>query len=208
MPEFDPAQLPARDVYFLLTSLVVPRPIAWVSSVDARGRRSLAPHSCFAICSSQPPVVQFTSIGQKESLHNVQDTGAFVVNVVSEHLVKPVNLTYADFPPGEDAFAWAGLKGAASKLVAPPRVASAHAVLECRLRRVLPVGNGTMVFGDVVHISVGEEVWRDGRVQPELLRPVARLAGSGYVTVHEVFRLPRATWAGLQGARDRPTVDD
>lgn len=200
MPEFDPHDLAPRDTYFLLTSLVVPRPIAWVSTLSAEGVRNLAPHSYFNAISSSPPIVHFTSTGVKDSLRNVRATGEFVVNVVSRDLLEVMNLTAADFPPGEDEFAWAGLDAAPSQTVAAPRVASARAALECRVREVLSMGNGTMVFGDVLHFHVDDDVWRDGRVAPELLQPVGRLSGAGYAPVDTVLRLPRPRWDDV---RDR-----
>lgn len=199
MPEFDPHDLAPRDTYFLLTSLVVPRPIAWVSTLSAEGVRNLAPHSYFNAISSSPPIVHFTSTGVKDSLRNVRATGEFVVNVVSRDLLEVMNLTAADFPPGEDEFAWAGLDAAPSQTVAAPRVASARAALECRVREVLSMGNGTMVFGDVLHFHVDDDVWRDGRVAPELLQPVGRLSGAGYAPVDTVLRLPRPRWDDVRG---------
>jgi flavin reductase (DIM6/NTAB) family NADH-FMN oxidoreductase RutF len=192
--EIDPATLQGREGYFLLTGLVVPRPIAWVSSLSADGMRNLAPHSYFNACSTDPLIVHFTSTGVKDTLRNVRSTGEFVVNIVSMELLEPMNLTAADFPPGEDEFTWAHLKAAPSTVVAPPRVAAAPAALECRVREIKPVGNGNMVFGDVVHLHVAERVWRDGRVDPHALAPVGRLAGSAYLTPGEVVKIPRPTW--------------
>jgi flavin reductase (DIM6/NTAB) family NADH-FMN oxidoreductase RutF len=198
MPSFDPATLPSREAYFLLTSLVVPRPIAWVSSLDAEGQRNLAPHSYFNAISSDPPIVHFTSTGVKDTLRNVRATGEFVVNVVTEDLAEAMNVTAADFPPGEDEFAWAGLDTAPSAVVKPPRVAAAKAALECRVHQILSLGNGNMVFGDVLHVWVDDAVWRDGRVDPDALRAVGRLAGSSYMRVGGTYKMPRPTWADLQ----------
>lgn len=194
MPQFVPESLAPREAYHLLTSLVVPRPIAWVSTLSESGARNLAPHSYFNVISSDPPIVHFTSSGLKDTLRNARTTGEFVVSVVSRELVDAMNVTAADFPPGEDEFAWARVESAASTVVAPPRVAESKAALECRVREVLVMGNGTMVFGEVVHIHIADDVWRDGRVRPDLLRPVGRLAGSDYAFVEEVHRLPRPSW--------------
>jgi flavin reductase (DIM6/NTAB) family NADH-FMN oxidoreductase RutF len=194
VPELNPEDLEPRGVYFLLTSLVVPRPIAWVSSLSEDGSRNLAPHSYFNMVSSKPPVVHFTSTGEKDTLRNVRATGEFVVNVVSEDLLEPMNLTAAEFPPDEDEFAWAELEVAASATVKPPRVAAAKAALECRVRDIQAIGNGNMVFGDVVHVHVDDSVWVDGRVDPALLSPVGRLAGWNYAPLRDVVRIPRPTW--------------
>lgn len=194
MPNFDPDDLAPREAYHLLTSLVVPRPIAWVSTLSVDGARNLAPHSYFNIISSAPPIVHFTSAGVKDTLRNVRATGEFVVNVVSRDLLEAMNTTAADFPTGEDEFAWADLEAAASATVAPPRVARAKAALECRVRDVLSMGNGTMVFGDVTCFHVADEVWHDGRVDPVVLEPVGRLSGTGYTLVKDLHHLPRPVW--------------
>ncbi|MFE4667363.1 flavin reductase family protein [Streptomyces sp. NPDC056716] len=189
---------PVRDVYHLLTSLVVPRPIAWVSTLGPGGVRNVAPHSYFTIASHDPPHVVFGSTGVRDTLTNIRATGEFVVNVVSADLVGAMNLTAADFPPGEDEFAWAGLAETPGVRVAVPRVARARAHLECRLVREVPVGGSVLVIGEVLHLHVAPEVWRAGRVDPELLAPVARLSGSAYAPLGEVFRLPRPDWEGLR----------
>jgi flavin reductase (DIM6/NTAB) family NADH-FMN oxidoreductase RutF len=194
MAEIDPGTLPDRAVYRLLTSLVVPRPIAWVSTLAADGTRNLAPHSYFNIISSSPPVVHFTSTGEKDSLRNVRTTGEFVVNVVTVELAEQMNLTSADLPPGEDEFTWAGLDAAASKLVAAPRVALARAALECRVHSEITIGSGTMVFGSVVHVTVDDDLLEDDRVVPERLRALGRLGTTGYTTVEQPFHMTRPTW--------------
>lgn len=196
MPQFVAEDLAPREAYHLLTSLVVPRPIAWVSTLAEDGTRNLAPHSYFNVISSDPPIVHFTSSGQKDTLRNARATGEFVVNVVSRDLVDAMNVTAAAFASGEDEFTWAAVEAAPSTVVRAPRVADTKAALECRVRKTLSMGNGTMVFGQVVHIHVADEVWRDGRVAPDLLRPVGRLSGSDYTFVEAVHRLPR------------PSVDD
>jgi flavin reductase (DIM6/NTAB) family NADH-FMN oxidoreductase RutF len=200
--QLDPAALPGRQGRFLLTALVVPRPIAWVSTLSPEGVRNLAPHSYFNIVSSEPPIVHFTSSltanGEKDSLRNARATGEFVVNLVSRDLVEQMNTTAADFPPEEDEFSWAGLDATPSVKVAPPRVAAARAALECRVHDMIVVGNGHMVFGEVVHVHVAAEVWRDGRVDPVRLAAVARLGGSAYTQVTETFSIPRPTWQELR----------
>lgn len=200
MPAFDPSDLQPRENYLLLTSLVVPRPIAWVSTLSEAGVHNIAPHSYYNIVSSDPPIVHFTSSGAKDTLRNAQATGEFVVNVVTPDLLEAMNTTAARFPPDHDELAWVGLQTAPSDTVAPPRVATARAALECRVRQVLPMGNGTMVFGDVLRVHVADEVWRDGRVAADLLQPVGRLAGAEYVMVDRVTSLPRANWEELRDA--------
>jgi flavin reductase (DIM6/NTAB) family NADH-FMN oxidoreductase RutF len=199
----DPAAMEPNSVYHLLNSLVVPRPIAWVSTVSEAGVANIAPHSYFTVLSPNPPVVCFSSSGVKDTLHNVRFTGDFVVNVVGEELAEQMNLTSADFPPGESEFAAAGLTPAPSDLVRAPRLAEAPAAMECRLLQVLEIGNAPnhVVIGEVVRFHLAGRVWRDGRVNMEALRPVGRLAGSGYSHTRELFRMDRPTYAGLLAAR-------
>jgi flavin reductase (DIM6/NTAB) family NADH-FMN oxidoreductase RutF len=197
--EFDPSRFEGREGYFLLTALVVPRPIAWVSTVSADGARNLAPHSYFNAISSNPLVIHFTSTGVKDSLRNVKATGEFVVNIVSAPLAESMNLTAANFPPGEDEFAWANLADAPSKTITPPRVAEAAASFECTVNRIVSIGNGHMVFGDVMHLVVDEKIMREGRVAPDLLDPVGRLGGSWYTrAASDLFKMKRPTYDELK----------
>jgi flavin reductase (DIM6/NTAB) family NADH-FMN oxidoreductase RutF len=199
MPSFDPTELPGRAPYFLLTALVVPRPIAWVSSLSESAVVNLAPHSYFNAVSSDPLIVHFTSTGdrEKDSLRNCRASGEFVVNVVSRDLLVEMNLTSADAPPEVSELDLAGLATTPSLRVRPPRVARAKAALECRVVDIISKGNGNMVFGEVVHIVVDDSVWREGRVDPVLLDPVGRLAGSAYATLGEVLNIKRPTYAEL-----------
>jgi flavin reductase (DIM6/NTAB) family NADH-FMN oxidoreductase RutF len=187
--ELDLAALGERERYFLLTSVVVPRPIAWVSTIAADGTRNLAPYSYFNACSATPPIVHFTSTTSRDSIANVRETGEFVVNVVSEDLAPAMRTSSATLRDSEDEFEVAGLRVAPSRTVAPPRVAAAKVALECRLRQILEIGEGTMAFGDVLHVHVDRSVWRDGRVDPTLLRPVGRLGAPHLTTVAEVYSL-------------------
>jgi flavin reductase (DIM6/NTAB) family NADH-FMN oxidoreductase RutF len=189
MKRLTPADLDPRSVYFLMTSLVVPRPIAWVSTVSSTGKCNLAPYSHFNNCSANPPIVQFVSNGEKDTLRNVKATSEFVVNVVSDHLKQAMRITAANWPSDVDEFEMAGLERARSSMVAPPRVASARAALECRVRQILPMGEGNMVFGDVLCFHVSPNILIDGRIDSELLQPVGKLAGTNYSTIHRVERL-------------------
>ena len=116
-----------RDVYFLMTSLVTPRPIAWVSSMSRDGVLNLAPYSHFNNCSANPPIVHFTPSANKDTLRNVRETGEFVVNIVTHNLRKQMRITSAAWPAEIDEFEKAGLTSAASRFVKPPRVGAARA---------------------------------------------------------------------------------
>lgn len=197
--ELDPADWQTRQVYFLLTGLVIPRPIAWVSTRSPDGIRNLAPHSYFNAVASDPPHIMFSSTGVKDTLRNIRASGEFVVNLVSADLVEQMNYTATNFPPDQDEFGWAGLSEGPAHAVSAPRVKEAKAHLECRLAQEVPVGNSFVVIGEVVHFHVAPEVWRDGRVDPKLLDPVCRLAGTAYAELGEVYKLPRPTWDEVEG---------
>ena len=178
-----------RDLYFLMTSLVTPRPIAWVSSMSRDGVLNLAPYSHFNNCSANPPIVHFTPSANKDTLRNVRETGEFVVNIVTHNLRKQMRITSAAWPAEIDEFEKAGLTSAASRFVKPPRVGAARAALECKLREIIPMGEGFMVFGDVLCFHVAENVMVNGRVDYSRLQPVGKLDGKNYSTVGPVERL-------------------
>jgi flavin reductase (DIM6/NTAB) family NADH-FMN oxidoreductase RutF len=188
------AEIPPHDAYRLLNSVVVPRPIAWISTLRAGGGDNLAPHSYFTVSSIRPPVVQFTSVGRKDSLTNAEATGEFVVSVCTRELAEAVNATSVDAPPDVSEFDLAGLTREPSRLVAPPRVAESPVALECRLVGTRSFGESTVVFGEVVWIAVEPDVMREGTVAIDLLRPVSRLGGRDFGAVGEVFPLRRPTW--------------
>ena len=197
----DPDAVPG-GIYALLNSVVVPRPIAWVSTRSASGVDNLAPHSYFTVSSAAPPVVQFTSVGHKDSLRNAQATGQFVVSVCTEPLAQAVNTTAVPFPPEDSEFDAAGLTREPSARVAPPRVAESPVSLECELAGVQRFGASTVVFGRVVWVAVRPSVIRDDRVAIDLLRPIARLGGADYATVGDVFAIKRQSheeWLAARG---------
>src|SRR5919199_5101773 len=152
--ELSVAELGAGGTYPWLTAVVVPRPIAWVSSVSEDGVVNLAPHSFFTVASAEPPVVAFTSVGTKDSLRNIRQTGEFVVNLAPRSLAEQVNRTSTNFPPDVDELAIAGLTPQPSAVVGPPRVAESPVALECRADGERSFGRSTVVFGRVVHLSV------------------------------------------------------
>ncbi len=189
--DFDPADFSARAFYRLINSVVVPRPIAWVSTLSAEGVANLAPHSFFTVACVDPPVVQFTSVGRKDSLRNVEATREFVVNLTPEWLFEQVNATGTDFPPDGDEFAEVGLEREASLRVAPPRVVGSPAALECVLQGTTSFGDSTVVFGRVVHIAIEEDVLVDGHPSIERLKPLARLGRNEWGLLGEIRRIDR-----------------
>ncbi|MGP3998876.1 flavin reductase family protein [Streptomyces sp. 8N706] len=202
--DFDPAALDRNSFYKLLTSVVVPRPIAWVSTVSADGTDNLAPHSFFTISCVEPPVVQFTSVGRKDSLRNIEATGEFVVNLAPERLFEQINATATDFPPGVSEFDAVGVAREPSLRVKPPRVADSPVALECELHSTLRLGDSTVVLGTVVHAAVAEDVVVDGHPEVTKLRPLTRLGKDEWGTlgeVQEISRIRYADWDGRTGDR-------
>ncbi|MEU4667210.1 flavin reductase family protein [Amycolatopsis sp. NPDC023774] len=193
--DFDPADVAPFAFYRLLTAAVVPRPIAWVSSTSGSGVDNLAPHSFFTVASAAPPVLQFTSVGRKDTLRNVEATGQFVVNLAPEHLFEKINDTGTDFPPDHSEFDAAGLMREPSTKVKPPRVAQSPVAFECELHSTVGFGTSTVVFGRVVHVAVAEDVLDGDHPVIGRLRPLARLGGDEWGTVGDVKEIARIRFA-------------
>ena len=186
--EVAPSAFDVAQMNFILTGLVVPRAIGWISTVSAAGVPNLAPYSFFTVASTSPPHLLFSSAdAAKDSVVNARETGQFVANIADEDLVEELVASSAAVAPGVDEFQYAGLAAAASARVKPPRVARARAHLECEVRQFVEVGTSTLVIGEVVHIHVDPAIWAGGRVRADLLAPVARLGGSAYARLGEVF---------------------
>jgi flavin reductase (DIM6/NTAB) family NADH-FMN oxidoreductase RutF len=191
--DFNPAEM-GTAAYRLLNSVILPRPIAWVSTRSVSGVDNLAPHSFFTIAGVDPAVVSFTSVGVKDSLRNVLATREFVVCVSTEALVDQVNATGMNYPPDISEFDAVGLRREPSLRVAPPRVADSPVALECTLAGTHVFGNSTVVFGQVVHIAIDEEVFSDGRPDVGMLRPMARLGADEWTTVGTISEHERLRW--------------
>ncbi|WP_069817094.1 flavin reductase family protein [Streptomyces sp. TP-A0874] len=203
--DFEPEALGRTPFYKLLTSVIVPRPIAWVSTLSGEGVANLAPHSFFTVACVEPPVVQFTSVGRKDSLRNAEETGEFVVNLAPEHLFEQVNATGTDFPPGVSEFEAVGIAREPSLRVKPPRVAASPVALECELHSTTRLGDSTVVFGTVVHAAVSKEVIVEGHPEVTKLRPLARLGKNEWSSMGEILEIERIRYADWQdGARLTP----
>ena len=196
----DATLLSARERYQLFTSLVVPRPIGWISTWDAEGGANLAPYSFFAALSSSPMLVG-VSIGQragrpKDTLLNIRARRAFCVNVVSEPLLEAMNATSAEVEPGVDEFALAGLARGTSERVDAPFVEVCPAVLECVFRQEVDLGGApnTLAIGEVLGVRLAAGLpLPDGTLSVpfEALRPVGRLSGFEYMLPDRLRVLPR-----------------
>jgi flavin reductase (DIM6/NTAB) family NADH-FMN oxidoreductase RutF len=200
--DITPGDLPHREVYKLMTASIVPRPIAWVSTLSIEGQPNLAPFSFFnGVCSAPPtvvfcPMVRATDGDQKDTLRNVRQTGEFVVNFVTEALAEAMNLTAAEVPPEVNEFERAGLTPAPSKLVKVPRVAESPIHFECTLNQIVTIseqpGGGYLVIGTVVHMHFDDSVFREGNyIDLAAYQPIGRLTGSGYSRVRDTFELKR-----------------
>ena len=202
MQTFVPDEMSPRDSYRLMLSSIVPRPIAWVSTLGPEGTPNLAPYSFFTGVSGQPPVIML-SIAQKSSrfgggikdtLYNLQATGEFVINLVDTSLAEAMNQTAGEWPYAVDEFVLAGLAAAPCVDVRPPRVAGARVAMETRLHQIIPISGSTntIVLGRIVRYHVREDLLRpDGLIDAARLQPLARLGGAEYAALGEIFSLER-----------------
>ncbi|MBM3268632.1 MAG: flavin reductase family protein [Candidatus Sericytochromatia bacterium] len=202
---FDPADLSSRERYKILIGAIVPRPIAWVSTVSPAGLPNLAPFSFFNGVCSDPMAVSIAvgrrQTGLKDTLRNIEATGEFVINVVTEDLAEPMNRTSEEFPPEVDEFAVAGLTPLPGVKVAPPRVAESPINLECRLLQVVYLGDrpgsGSLVVGEVVYGHIRADLVDSWRIDAAKLRPIGRLGGAFYTrAATDVFKLLRPAGSG------------
>lgn len=194
----DPVSTPARDIYKLLIGTVVPRPIAFVSTVSADGVRNLAPFSFFNVICAEPPTVCFSTgfrIPSKDTLANVKATGEFVVNIVSEEIAEQMNLCSGEYAAGVDEFQISGLTPVASDLVKPPYVLESHVNMECRLVQTVEVSTrpmgGTLVIGEVLRFHIDGEIVANFRVDPDKLRAIGRMGGNEYTRTRDRFQMIR-----------------
>jgi flavin reductase (DIM6/NTAB) family NADH-FMN oxidoreductase RutF len=206
MMSIDPKECEPRQVYKLMTGLIVPRPVALVSTVDLKGVANLAPFSFFTGVGSVPPTVLFCPVvraggvgkdadGRKDTLRNVEETGEFVINVVSEAIAAAANATAAEVPPEVDEFVLSGLTAVASETVRAPRVAESPAQLECRVQQVIYTGRqpgaGVVVLGEIVRAHVRSDLFDDFRVDATGLDAVGRMAGNTWVRTQDRAELVR-----------------
>lgn len=177
----------------LIKGAIVPRPIAWVSTVSESGVKNLAPFSFFTVASMDPITLCF-SIGamdtEKDTLANIKETKQFVVNIVSESLANQMYTSSLAYQPEEDEFAIAGTKVEEGAYVKAPRVAKAPVHMECELDQVVEIGKGNLVLGKVIGYHIRDEVYQEtDKVDPHKLKPVGRMAGD-YSYIREFYTLP------------------
>ena len=191
----------------VLTGVIVPRPIAFVSSISTEGIVNLAPFSFFNAMAYDPATIVLgisRSAGwkEKDTLANIEATSEFVVNVVVDDIAEAMNSTAAEFPADVDEFEVGGLTAAPSELVRAPRVAESPVNMECRLNQVVAVGDGTkhaIVIGEIVLMHIRDDIINGHRINHQRLKPVGRLAGNMYCNTHDVYELVRPMYDGEEG---------
>jgi flavin reductase (DIM6/NTAB) family NADH-FMN oxidoreductase RutF len=197
----DVASADVVSVYRTLVGVVAPRPIAWVTTLDAAGRVNLAPFSFFNAFGANPPVVVFSPTlrrdgTKKDTLLNLESVGEFVLNAAVESVAEKMNATAKELPRGQSEAEFAGLTLVPSTKVRPPRVAESPVHLECKLCQIMSIGDGpiaaNLVIGQVLLMHIDDSVLDDhGAVDPRKLRPIARLGGDFYCRVSDLFEMHR-----------------
>ncbi|MBX3531631.1 MAG: flavin reductase family protein [Rhizobiaceae bacterium] len=182
-------------------AIVSPRPIGWISTLSVDGVPNLAPYSFFNMFSDKPFSVMFASDRPKDSAKNAVDTGEFVANLASHDLAEAVNASSIDAPADVDEFVHAGIDMAPCVLVKAPRVAAAHAALECKVSMAFHPkdadGNDMATFivmGEVVGVHIDDRYLRDGQFDASLAGNLARLGYHDYLSVAELFQMRRPKW--------------
>jgi len=200
--KIEPSTLPWKDAYKLLIGSILPRPIAFVSTINEKGGANVAPFSFFTGICADPfmvcfaPMLRGTDGEKKDTLLNIEATKEFVINVVSEEFVEKMNNCSIEFDRDVDEFIESGLTKVSSHIVKPPRVKESKVQLECVLHDILHFGHqpgaGSLVIGQVVCVHVDDALYEGGRIDTTKLNPIGRLAGSTYTkAIAETFELER-----------------
>ncbi len=196
-----PSDLRPNQRYRLMIEAILPRPIAWVSTIDQAGHLNLAPYSYFTPVCNNPmtllfcPALPISTGAKKDTLLNIEAVPEFVINLVDEANTEAMNLTSAPLPPDQSEFEFAGLTPAPSKTIRVPRVAEAPIAYECKLQRIVTIsdqpGGSSAVFGEVQSIYIRDDIYLDDAIQLEQFKPVGRLSGTAYARMTDIFNLKR-----------------
>ncbi len=199
----DPAELGAERIYRLMTGIVVPRPIAWVTSLSAKGVLNLAPFSAFTFVSQKPPMLAI-SIGRKagvwkDTAHNILDTGEYVIHIADTPLMSALHDSSVEHPPEVSEVEHLGLATVPSELIKVPRLKAPPVAMECRFRQCLEFGEAKsrLIVGEVVLFHIRDGLVNNGKVETRELDPIARIGGPRYarlgeiVTLNSVFQTPK-----------------
>jgi flavin reductase (DIM6/NTAB) family NADH-FMN oxidoreductase RutF len=195
----DPASTPGSQIYKLLIGSVVPRPIAFVSTVSPDGALNLAPFSFFNAICAEPPLICFSTSyrePRKDTYVNIQATSEFVVNIVGEEIAGQMNLSSGDYPYGVDEFEISGLTSIPSDLIRPPRVLESQVSMECRLIQILDLSTrprgASLIIGEVVRFHVDDRVVdKNFHIDPDKLKAVGRMGGNSYCRTRDRFEMIR-----------------
>lgn len=199
--ELNPESLSSSYRAKLMLGLVVPRPIAVISTISPAGQLNIGAFSYYSVVSDDPMVLSFSVTGpkpdgsMKDTLRNARPineggTGEFVINVAGDHYSEAISKIGASLPYGQSEFAHAGLTPAASQTVAPPRIAEARAGFECKTLRVIRFGEANLVIGAVKHVWIHDGIADERlRISAQKLQPLARLAGLQYCRVTDAFEI-------------------
>lgn len=200
--DITPELLPHREVYKLMIGSIVPRPIAWVSTVNAAGQPNLAPFSFFTAVCSEPPTVVFCSGirdadgAHKDTFYNIRETGEYVINLVHEELAEQMNTTATETPAEVEEFERANLTPVMGKIVRVPYVGECLIYFECRLNQIITIsdqpGGGSLVIGTISHMHFDDSVYREGNhIDLHAFKTVGRLSGPSYTRVNDFFDIKR-----------------
>lgn len=200
----DPTELGAERIYRLMTGIVVPRPIAWVTSLSRSGVLKLAPFSAFTFVSQKPPMLAI-SVGRKganykDTAHNILDAEEYVIHIADTPLMSAVHDSSVEHPPEVSEVEHLGLETLASERIKVPRLAAAPVAMECRFRQCLEFGDAKsrLIVGEVVMFHLRDGLVNDGKVETKALDPIARIGGPRYaslgqiVTLNTVFQTPKS----------------
>ena len=191
----DPATLEADAIYKLLCGVVVPRPVAWITTLGPQGQVNLAPFSCFTFVSNKPPMLGVTFgrkvQARKDTANHILARGEYVVNIGQMSQTQQIHLSSAEHPPEVSEVELLGLATAASSMIATPRLADVPVSMECRLHQVLPFGEqGSEFFvGEVLCFHLREGLLHSGKVDTRGLDPVCRLGGPNYASLGEIVTM-------------------
>jgi len=193
--QISPASLNAEEAYKLMTGIIVPRPIAWITTQSSSGVVNVAPFSCYTMVSSTPPMIG-VNIGRKAGLrkdtaNNINELGEFVVNVADEDLLPPLHESAIEYDADTSEVELLGLETLASESISVPRLAAVPVSLECRLYSVIPFGQAGAEFyvGEVLTVHVRDEIIHNGKIDTKKLRPICRLGGPNYAHLGDVITL-------------------
>jgi len=199
--ELDPQKMPARDFYRYMIGSIVPRPIAWVSTLSPKGVANLAPFSFFNAVGANPPTVVFCPANKrdgskKDTLLNIEATKEFVINIVPFALANVMNDTSAEYAYDESEFDFVKIERAPSQVVKPPRVKSAPVHIECTLTQIVNIGDGALganlVIGRILWMNVDASVLdAENQIDPRKLDAIGRMGGIGYARTTDLFDIVR-----------------